>query len=50
MSKDIVLQGLKNKISELEENIKYETRKIEWLKKDIEEVGSGKKELKHVSF
>ena len=50
MSKDIVLQGLKNKISELEENIKYETRKIEWLKKDIEEVESGKKELKHVSF
>jgi hypothetical protein len=50
MSKDVVIQGLKNKIFELEENIKYETRKIEWLKKDIQDVESGEKELKQVSF
>lgn len=50
MSKDVVIQGLRNKISELEENIQYETRKIEWLKKDIEEVENGEKELKYISF
>jgi hypothetical protein len=50
MSKDVVIQGLKNKISELEENIQYETRKIEWLKKDIEDVENGEKELKYISF
>lgn len=50
MSKDVVIQGLRNKIFELEENIQYETRKIEWMKKDIEEVENGQKELKYISF
>jgi hypothetical protein len=50
MSKDVVIQGLKNKIVELENDIRYNTNKIEWLKKDIENVESGKKQLNLVSF
>ena len=49
-SKDVVLFGLKNKIKEIESNVEYELRKIEWLKKDIQDVESGEKELKNVYF
>lgn len=50
MSKEVVLKGIENKIKELESNVEYELRKIEWLKKDILDVQSGLKELKCVSF
>jgi len=50
MSKDVIIQGIKDKIFEIEENIKYETTKIEWLKKDIGDIVSGNKELKHIHF
>lgn len=49
-SKDIILKGLKNKIDEIQSNIEYEIRKIESLKKDIEEIENNQKELKHIHF
>lgn len=49
-SKEAILCGIREKIMDIESNIEYEKRKLESLRKSIEEIELGERQLKHVFF